>query len=69
MNRGTEAGINETVIGSNNLFMAYSHIAHDCVIEDYCIFSNAASLAGHVRVGKYVSLGGFTLIHQFTNNC
>ena len=65
VNRGTEAGINETVIGSDNLFMAYSHIAHDCVIADSCIFSNAASLAGHVRVGKYVSLGGFTLVHQF----
>ena len=65
VNRGTDAGINETVIGSNNLFMAYSHIAHDCVIEDSCIFSNAASLAGHVRVGKCVSLGGFTLVHQF----
>ena len=45
--------------------MAYSHIAHDCIIADSCIFSNAASLAGHVRVGKYVSLGGFTLVHQF----
>ena len=65
VNRGTGTGINETKIGSNNLFMAYSHIAHDCVIEDHCIFSNAASLAGHVRIGNYVSLGGFTLVHQF----
>jgi len=65
INRGTITGINETRIGSNNLFMAYSHVAHDCVIQDHCIFSNAASLAGHVRVGNYASLGGFTLVHQF----
>ena len=65
INRGTGAGINETIIGSDNLFMAYSHIAHDCVIKNNCIFSNAASLAGHVRVGNNVSLGGFTLVHQF----
>ena len=67
INRGTEAGINKTVIGSNNLFMSYTHVAHDCVIKDNCIFSNAASLAGHVEVGNNVSLGGFTLVHQFCN--
>jgi UDP-N-acetylglucosamine acyltransferase len=65
INRGTGAGINETLIGSDNLFMAYSHVAHDCVIRNNCIFSNAASLAGHVRIGNNVSLGGFTLVHQF----
>ncbi len=65
INRGTTTGINETLIGSNNLFMAYSHVAHDCVIKDNCVLSNAASLAGHVRVGNNVSLGGFTLVHQF----
>ena len=65
INRGTGAGINKTTIGSDNLFMAYSHIAHDCIIKNNCIFSNAASLAGHVRVGDNVSLGGFTLVHQF----
>tara|TARA_B100001564_G_scaffold356816_1_gene371743 strand:- start:3196 stop:3966 length:771 start_codon:yes stop_codon:yes gene_type:complete len=65
INRGTTTGISETVIGSSNLFMAYTHIAHDCVIQDNCIMSNAASLAGHVRVGYNVSLGGFTLVHQF----
>ena len=67
LNRGTKEGINKTQIGSNNLFMAYTHVAHDCVIKDHCIFSNAASLAGHVIVGDYVSLGGFTLVHQFCN--
>jgi UDP-N-acetylglucosamine acyltransferase len=65
INRGTASGINETIIGSNNLFMTSSHVAHDCVIKDNCILSNAASLAGHVRVGDNVSLGGFTLVHQF----
>ena len=45
--------------------MAYSHIAHDCVIGDHVIFSNASSLAGHVRVDDHAFLGGFTLVHQF----
>ncbi len=67
LNRGTKDGINKTIIGSDNLFMAYSHIAHDCIIKNHCIFSNAASLAGHVVVGDYVSLGGFSLVHQFCN--
>ena len=65
VNRGTISGYHETKIGSDNLFMAYSHIAHDCIIKNNCILSNAASLAGHVRLGNYVSLGGFTLVHQF----
>ena len=45
--------------------MAYTHVAHDCVIKDNCILSNAASLAGHVNLESYVSLGGFTLVHQY----
>ena len=45
--------------------MTSSHVAHDCIIKDNCILSNAASLAGHVRIGNNVSLGGFTLVHQF----
>ena len=65
INRGTVTGINKTIIGSDNLFMTSSHVAHDCVIKDNCILSNAASLAGHVRIGNNVSLGGFTLVHQF----
>ena len=67
LNRGTRDGIGETVIGNDNLFMAYSHVAHDCVVGDFCIFANAASLAGHVEVGNYSILGGFTSVHQFTN--
>ena len=65
IHRGTKDGISDTLIGSNNLFMAYTHVAHDCVIKDNCILSNAASLAGHVNLESYVSLGGFTLVHQY----
>ena len=65
IHRGTKDGISDTSIGDNNLFMAYTHVAHDCVIKNYCILSNAASLAGHVNLDSYVSLGGFTLVHQF----
>tara|TARA_A100001015_G_C14877387_1_gene666948 strand:- start:204 stop:974 length:771 start_codon:yes stop_codon:yes gene_type:complete len=67
IHRGTKDGISNTIIGNNNLLMAYTHIAHDCVLEDNCILSNAASLAGHVKLESNVSLGGFTLVHQFCN--
>jgi UDP-N-acetylglucosamine acyltransferase len=66
LNRGTGDGGGKTVIGSSNLFMAYTHVAHDCMVGDHVIFSNAASLAGHVEVGDHVILGGFTSVHQFT---
>ena len=66
LNRGTEDGLGKTVIGSDNLFMAYSHVAHDCIVGDHCIFANAASLSGHVEVGNHAILGGFTSVHQFT---
>lgn len=65
INRGTSADNGATIIGNDNWIMAYVHIAHDCVIGDHAIFSNGASLAGHVHVGDYVVLGGFTLVHQF----
>ncbi len=65
ISRGTEKGHGETVIGHDNLIMAYVHIAHDCIIGDGIVFSNAASLAGHVEVGDHCTLGGFTLVHQF----
>lgn len=67
MNRGTVGGGGITRIGSDNLFMAYTHVAHDCAIGDHTIFSNAASLAGHVEVGDWAILGGFTSVHQFTH--
>ncbi|MGD9895831.1 MAG: acyl-ACP--UDP-N-acetylglucosamine O-acyltransferase [Candidatus Methylacidiphilaceae bacterium] len=64
INRATAVG-GRTVIGSDNLFLAYAHVAHDCVIGDGCIFSNNATLAGHVLVGDYVTIGGLTAVHQF----
>ena len=65
-NRGTEDGIGKTTIGSNNLFMAYCHVAHDCIVGSNTVFANAASLSGHVEVGDFAILGGFTSVHQFT---
>jgi len=65
MNRGTPGGGGVTRIGNDGLFMAYIHVAHDCQIGDKVIFSNNASLAGHVHVGNQVILSGFTLVHQF----
>ena len=67
LNRGTDDGNGKTVIGSHNLFMAYSHVAHDCIVGSHTIFANAASLSGHVEVGDYAILGGFTSVHQFTS--
>lgn len=65
INRGTNANQGSTVIGNDNWIMAYVHIAHDCIIGNNTIFSNGASLAGHVVVDDYAVLGGFTLVHQF----
>lgn len=64
INRGTSAS-GKTVIGNNNLLMAYVHVAHDCVVGDNCVFANNATLAGHIVVGDYVILGGKTAILQF----
>ena len=66
MHRGTEEDNSVTLIGNDNLFMAYVHIAHDCVIGNHIIFANNATLAGHVVVEDYAILGGFTAVHQFT---
>lgn len=65
IHRGTSFGGGKTVIGNDNLFMAYSHVAHDCIIGNHVIFSNNASVAGHVTVGDYASLGGLVGVHQF----
>jgi UDP-N-acetylglucosamine acyltransferase len=65
INRGTVQDGGVTRIGHDNWIMAYVHIAHDCIVGNQCIFANAASLAGHVRIDDYVILGGFTLVHQF----
>ncbi len=63
-NRGTSAA-GATRIGDDNLFLAYSHVAHDCVVGNRCVFSNNATLAGHVEVGNDVILSGFAGVHQF----
>ena len=65
VHRGTIQDKSKTIIGDENLFMAYSHIAHDCFVGDNCIFSNNTTLAGHVTVGDYVIISGLTAIHQF----
>jgi UDP-N-acetylglucosamine acyltransferase len=66
MHRGTLQDQGLTKIGDDNLFMAYTHVAHDCVIGNHVIMANGASIAGHVHVGDHAILGGFTLVHQFT---
>jgi UDP-N-acetylglucosamine acyltransferase len=63
-NPGTEEK-GKTIIGSGNLFMAYSHIAHDCRVGNNCIFANNATLAGHVTIEDTVVIGGLVAIHQF----
>lgn len=65
IHRGTIQDNGLTQIGSDNLFMAYVHVAHDCVIGNQNILANNATVAGHVHVGDYVILGGFTGVHQF----
>lgn len=65
LHRGTADGGGVTRLGDDNLIMAYCHIAHDCLVGSHTIFSNNASLAGHVSVGDHAILGGFTLVHQF----
>lgn len=66
ISRGTADGGNITRIGHDNLIMAYVHIAHDCQVGNHIVFANSASCAGHVEIGDYAILGGFTLVHQFT---
>ncbi|AKC59854.1 acyl-ACP--UDP-N-acetylglucosamine O-acyltransferase [Blochmannia endosymbiont of Polyrhachis (Hedomyrma) turneri] len=65
IHRGTIQGGKITKIGSNNILMINTHIAHDCIIGDHCIMANNATLGGHVIVGDYTIIGGMTAIHQF----
>jgi UDP-N-acetylglucosamine acyltransferase len=65
IHRGTVQDESLTRIGSDNLLMAYTHIAHDCRLGDNVIMSNAASLGGHVQVDDWAILGGFSIVHQF----
>jgi UDP-N-acetylglucosamine acyltransferase len=65
IHRGTEEGGGLTTIADDNLFMAYSHVAHDCHVGSRTIFSNAATLAGHVEIQDDVTVGAFGAVHQF----
>lgn len=65
VHRGTTGGGGVTRIGSDNLFMAYTHIAHDALIGDRTIFANGATLAGHVEVQDDASISAFSAVHQF----
>ncbi len=65
VNRGTASGRGVTKIGDENLFMAYSHVAHDCIVGSNCVMSNCTALAGHVELGDWVILSGYAGVHQF----
>jgi UDP-N-acetylglucosamine acyltransferase len=65
IHRGTAGGGGVTRIGDRNLFMAYAHIAHDCDVGNETIFANGATLAGHVLVEDYATIGAFSGVHQF----
>ncbi|MGH8295904.1 MAG: acyl-ACP--UDP-N-acetylglucosamine O-acyltransferase, partial [Steroidobacteraceae bacterium] len=64
VNRGTIHDKGVTRVGDDNLFMAYSHVAHDCVVGCNTVFANCVSLAGHVEIGDWVVLGGLSAVHQ-----
>ncbi|TCO38765.1 acyl-ACP--UDP-N-acetylglucosamine O-acyltransferase [Dokdonella fugitiva] len=65
MHRGTAGGGGVTRVGDDNWFLAYSHVAHDCRVGNHCVFSNNATIAGHVEVGDHVIASGFVGVHQF----
>jgi UDP-N-acetylglucosamine acyltransferase len=65
IHKGTIKGGGTTTIGSDNYFMAYSHIAHDCRVGSQTVFTNAATLAGHVVVDDFATIGAFSAVHQF----
>lgn len=65
MNPGTAGGGGVTKVGNHNLFMALTHVAHDCRIGNHCVFANNATLAGHVDVGDHAIVGGLSAVHQF----
>jgi len=65
LNCGTRNGRGETLIGDDNFFMAYVHVAHDCIVGNRVIMANAATLAGHITIGDHAIIGGLSGIHQF----
>jgi len=66
VNRGTTHDKGVTRIGSDNLLMAYSHVAHDCNLGNQIVMANCATLGGHVEVGDWVTMGGLSAVHQHT---
>lgn len=66
LHRGTPSGRGKTTIGNGNLFMGYTHVAHDCEVHDHVIMANAATLGGHVVVQSRAIIGGLTAVHQFS---
>ena len=65
VNRGTTHDKGVTRIGSDGLFMAYTHVAHDCVVGSHVVMANVATLGGHVEIGDHVIMGGLSAVHQF----
>lgn len=65
INRGTGDGGGITRIGDDNWLLAYTHVAHDCNVGNFCVFSNNSTLAGHVQIGDWVIMSGFAGVHQF----
>ena len=65
VNRGTAQGHGVTRLGSHNLLMSYSHVAHDCVLGDHVVMVNAATLAGHVTIEDFATVGAFCPVHQY----
>ncbi|HEY4646340.1 MAG TPA: acyl-ACP--UDP-N-acetylglucosamine O-acyltransferase, partial [Steroidobacteraceae bacterium] len=65
VNRGTTHDKGVTRIGDDNWFMAYTHVAHDCQVGSHCILANLATLGGHVELGDWVIMAGFSGVHQF----
>ena len=65
ISRGTGTGGGVTRVGNGNWLLAYVHVAHDCIVGNQCVFSNNATLAGHVEIGDQVILSGFVGVHQF----
>jgi len=66
LNRGTAEGGGVTIVGDDCLFMAYSHVAHDCRVGDGAVLANCAALAGHVELGHHATIGGLAAVHQHT---
>ncbi len=65
VHRGTTKDKGVTRIGSDNMFLAYSHVGHDCVVGNHCVLSNTVGLAGHVELGDWVNLSAYSGVHQF----